>query len=422
MKNLVILGAGTGGAILANTMTRKLSGWKITVVDKAAEHIYQPGLLFIPFGLYGYKTAADVTQPVRNPLPKDVNFVSATVNGIDTQGRKVETTAGTIPYDWLILAMGCRIAPEEVEGLAEGMGINVFTFYDLPGALALQKALDGFKGGRLVLNLAETPIKCPVAPIEFVFLADYYFHQKGIRDRVEIVLVTPLTGAFTKPVATAALDKLAREKNIGIVPGFDLASVDHEAGVIRSYSGKEERFELLVSIPPNLGPEVIEDSGLGNGVGYAVVDMHTLKSKKAENTYALGDNTDCPTSKAGSVAHFEAEVVETNLLRELEGKEPLPGYDGHSNCFIESGYGKAMLIDFNYEVEPLPGMFPLPHLGPMSLLKETRLNHWGKLAFKQIYWNLLLAGRLPGDPLLPVQMSMEGKDISLLDHHGGKKT
>lgn len=418
MKNIVILGAGTGGSILANTLHRQLPGWRITVVDKAVEHVYQPGLLFIPFRLYGYETRGDVTQPIKSPLPRDVNFVNAQVAGIDYNGHRVETSAGTFPYDWLILAMGCRIAPEEVEGLAEGMGKNVFTFYDLEGALALQKALDGFKEGRLVLNIAETPIKCPVAPIEFVFLADYYFGLKGIRDRVEIELITPLTGAFTKPVAAEALGRLAVEKNIKITPGFDVASVDHEKGIVNSFSGAQTRFDLLVSIPPNLGPEVIDDSGLGNGAGYALTDMHTLKSKKGDNIYALGDNTDVPTSKAGSVAHFEAEVVETNLLREMEGKAPLPNYDGHTNCFIESGYGKAMLLDFNYDVEPLPGKFPLAHLGPMSLLKETRLNHWGKLAFKQIYWNLLLTGHLPGDPLLPVKMSLEGKDISLLKHGG----
>jgi len=412
MKRIVILGAGTGGVILANTLSRKLPDWDITIIDKAAEHIYQPGLLFIPFRLHGYETWDDIAQPIRTPIPDGVRFIVSEVKGIDYAANRVETTVGVVEYDWLILAMGCHLAPEAVEGLPESMGKNAFTYYEPNGAFQLQKALDGFKGGKVVLNIAEMPIKCPVAPIEFVFMADYYFHLKGIRDKVEIEFVTPLTGAFTKPMASEVLGRIAAEKNVKITPNFDISSVDHDGKVIASYSGQKVPYDLLVSIPPNVGPEVIDDSGLGNGAGYALTEMKTLKSKKAGNIYVLGDNTDVPTSKAGSVAHFEAEVVETNIIREINGQQPLPDYDGHSNCFIESGFGKALLFDFNYDTEPLPGMFPLAHVGPMSLLKETRLNHWGKLAFKQVYWNLLLTGHLPGDPLLPVQMSMDGKDLS----------
>ena len=414
MKRIVILGAGTGGTILANTLSRKLSGWNITIIDKSQQHIYQPGLLFVPFRLHGYEEASDVTQPIKKPLPDGVDFVSAEVTGIDYAANKVETTAGEFGYDWLILAMGCRVDPTAVEGLPEAMGSSAHTFYELEGALALQKALDGFKEGKLVLNIAEMPIKCPVAPIEFVFMADYYLNLKGIREATEVELVTPLTGAFTKPVATAALNDIAAAKNIKIIPNFEVASVDSEKKVISSFSGEKVEYDILASIPPNVGPDVIDDSGLGNGAGFALTDPHTLKSKKADNIYVLGDNTDVPTSKAGSVAHFEAEVVEANILREISGQPPHPDFDGHSNCFIESGFGKALLIDFNYEIEPLPGAFPLPKMGPFSLLKETRLNHWGKLAFKQVYWNLLLTGHLPGDPLLPSAMSLEGKDVSLL--------
>ncbi|MBI5814816.1 MAG: NAD(P)/FAD-dependent oxidoreductase [Nitrospinae bacterium] len=419
MKNILILGAGTGGTILANTLTRKLSmkEWAITVIDKSAEHYYQPGFLFLPFRLYGYNSKSDVVHPAAKHIPSAARFVNAEVKLIDHQNRRVETTGGNFDYDWLILAMGCDVRPGEVEGLSEGMGKNVFTFYTMEGALALQDRLETMKEGRLVLNIADMPIKCPVAPIEFVFLADYYFHKKGIRDKVEIDLVTPLTGAFTKPVASHALGKIAEEKNIKIVPNFAISEVDHNAKTISSYGGGKVDYDLLVAIAPNLGPEVIEDSGLGNGVGYAVTDDKTLKVKKAERIYAIGDNTNVPTSKAGSVAHFEAEIVEANLLREIEGKEPIADFDGHSNCFIESGFHKALLFDFNYDTEPLPGTFPIPGVGPMSLLKETRLNHWGKMAFKYIYWTMLLSGHMPGDPLLPSHMSYSGKDLSQLKHH-----
>jgi sulfide:quinone oxidoreductase len=305
-----------------------------------------------------------------------------------------------------------------VEGLGEALGKNAFTFYTLEGALKLQKALEGMKEGKLVLNVADMPVKCPVAPIEFVFLADYYFQTKGIRERIEIEYVTPLTGAFTKPVANRVLHGVMDEKKIKVIPDFPISGVDHGRKAITSYTGQSISYDLLCSIPPNLGPDVIEESGLGDGMGYAVTDDKTLKSKRADNIYVVGDNSNVHTSKAGSVAHFEAEIIVENLLREIRGKEPLPSFDGHSNCFIETGFHKAFLLDFNYDVEPVHGTYPLPGIGPLSLLKNTYLNHWGKMAFKWVYWNLLLTGHLPGDPLLPSRMSMSGKNLDEIKHHG----
>lgn len=418
MKKLLILGAGTGGTILANTLSRRLDmkEWSITLIDKDNLHHYQPGYIFLPFKLYGYERMDHVVLPITKPLPNTVRFVKAEARLIDHENKKVETSEGDYDYDWLILAMGCRVAPDEVDGMPDAFHTrNASTFYTLDGAMKLQELIGNMKEGRLVLNIADMPIKCPVAPIEFVFLADYYFQQKGIRDKVEIDYVTPLAGAFTKPQATKVLSEIAKQKSITIVPNFAISDVDAEGKVIRSFDGRSVEYDVLAAIPPNLGPEVIEDSGLGNGVGYAVTDEKTLKVKKAENIYALGDNTNVPTSKAGSVTHFEAEIVEENFLREIEGKEPLPDFDGHSNCFIESGFHKALLFDFNYDTEPLPGVFPLKGIGPFSLLKETKLNHWGKMAFKDVYWSLLLRGHLPGDPLLPARMSFSGKDLSTLE-------
>ncbi|MGK7345201.1 MAG: type III sulfide quinone reductase, selenoprotein subtype [Candidatus Nitrospinota bacterium M3_3B_026] len=417
MKKLLILGAGTGGTILANTLIRRLDPrqWSVTVIDKGDLHYYQPGYIFLPFKLYGYTRRDDVVEPITKPLPAKAEFVKAEVKLIDHEKKRVETTDGVFAYDWLVLAMGCDIRPGEVDGLAEAMGKGAaHTFYSLDGAMRLQRAIENMKEGRLVLDIADIPIKCPVAPIEFVFLADYYFQQKGVRSGIEIDYVTPLAGAFTKPQATRVLSGIAEEKGVRIIPNFPISEVDHKKKVIRSFDGESVEYDLLVTVPPNLGPDVIDESGLGDGAGYAVIDDKTLKVKKAENVYALGDNTNAPTSKAGAVAHFEAEIVEENILREIEGKEPLPDFDGHSNCFIESGFHKALLFDFNYKTEPLPGVFPLKGVGPFSLLKESRLNHWGKMAFKDVYWSLLLRGRLPGDPLLPARMSYSGKDISTL--------
>ena len=226
------------------------------------------------------------------------------------------------------------------------------------------------------------------------------------RCNIEIELVTPLTGAFTKPVASAALGKLCEEKNIKIVPNFEITQVNPEAKTIESAKGEEVNYDLLVTIPPNLGSQVIMDSEIGNVMGYMETDNYTLKSKKYANMYIIGDATDVPTSKAGSVAHYQSDIVVENLLREIEDLPPLPDFDGHSTCFIVSGHEKAVLIDFNYKVEPLPGKYPFPGFGPMSLLEESYLNYWGKMMFKWVYFNLMLKGKeLPLEP----QMFMAGK-------------
>jgi len=414
MKNIVVLGAGTGGALIANMLTRKLDAreWAITIIDRAHRHWYQPGLLFIPFRLYGYEREDDVVRGIQDPLPGEVKFVNTEIKLIDHETKKVETEDGTFPYDWLVSAMGCRVAPEEVEGMEEAMNNGAHTFYTGDGAFRMQQALQDMKEGRLVIDIADMPIKCPVAPIEFAFLADYYFHLKNVRDRIDITLVTPYDGAFTKPNASRVLSQIAAEKNIKIEPNFALESVDAGARQLHSYEGKSLEYDLLCAIPPNLGPEVIEESGLGDGTGYGLTDPRTLKSRKAEYVYFIGDNSNVSASKAGSVAHFEAETVVENLLREIDGKNPLPSFDGHANCFIESGHHKALLIDFNYDMEPLEGSFPLPHVGPFSLLKESYINHVGKIAFKWVYWNMLLPGHLPKVPLLPSHMNFMGKDVS----------
>jgi sulfide:quinone oxidoreductase len=312
-----------------------------------------------------------------------------------------------INYDYLVIATGSHIHPEETEGLMDGgWHKNIFDFYTIEGATALSRFLKFWKGGRLVLNIAEMPIKCPVAPLEFIFLADWFFHERGMRDKVEIVLATPLPGAFTKPRASAILGDLLEEKGINLEPDFNIMEVDNTKSLIRSYDEREIPFDLLVSIPTNMGSDVIERSDMGDELNFVPTDKHTLQSKKWENVWIIGDAGNTPTSKAGSVAHFMLDVLIDNILRHMEGLEPQPKFDGHANCYIESGFEKGILIDFNYDVEPLPGKFPLPGFGPFSLLKESAANHWGKMMFRWIYWNILLKG---GEMPFESQMSMAGK-------------
>jgi len=408
MKKLLILGAGTAGTMMAAKMRRNLDpdAWSITVVDQDNRHIYQPGLLFIPFSVYRTR---DVIKPRSRYIPGGVDFIVSEIDAIAPAENKVRLMGGVeLEYDFLVIATGSRIVPEETEGLTgEGWYETAFDFYTLEGASRLEDALEAWEGGRLVLNVVEMPIKCPIAPIEFVCLADWYLTERGVRDKTEIVYTTPLDGAFTKPRASAMLGDILEKKNIKVESLFSAGSVDGDRRVLKSWDEREIEYDLLVSIPTHMGSETVERSDMGDELSFIPTDKHTLQAEGFENVFVLGDATDLPSSKAGSVAHFQGEVLEENLLRAIQGRPLIDEFDGHANCFIETGFGKAVLIDFNYDVEPLPGKYPVPGVGPLSLLGESEMNHWGKMAFRWVYWNMLLKGaEIPG---VESRMSMAGK-------------
>ena len=409
MRHLLVLGAGTAGTTLVNKMRGLLADdeWAITIVDARTEHHYQPGYLFIPFERY---TPSQVTKPQSGFIPAGVSWITADVEEIRPDDNLAVLGDGsTLEYDQLVIATGATPRPDQTPGMTGSeWRKSVFDFYTLEGATALRDALAKWDGGRLVVHITETPIKCPVAPLEFSFLADSWFRQRGMRDRVEIVYVTPLDGAFTKPIASKQLGGMLEDRDIGVETDFYVEQVDNDRKLLVSYDEREIPFDLLVTVPLNMGAEFIARSGLGDELNYVPVDPGTFLSKAWDNIFAIGDAADLPTSKAGSVAHFAVEVFGENFIHHVAG-EPMPiRFDGHANCFVESGDGKGLLIDFNYETEPLPGKYPLPVVGPFSLLDETRINHLGKLMFKTIYWNALLPGRkVP----LPALMSMAGKKV-----------
>lgn len=396
-KRIVILGAGTGGTLTANRLRRAYEEHdvEIVVVDRDDDHLYQPGLLFVPFGLAEPDT---LVRSRRRLLHDGIVLRRAAVDRVDTDAGVVVLDDGArLRYDVLVVATGAVLDPEEVEGLTgPGWMEDVFTFYTLRGAVALRDALARFEGGRLVVNVADMPIKCPVAPLEFCFLADAYFRRRGIRDRVELTYVTPLDAAFTKPVAARTLGGLLAKKDIALVTEFDIGSVSGGPRRLVSFDGREVPFDLAVVVPPHGGaPYVGRSRGLGDELGFVRVDPHTLRSPLWPNVFAIGDAAGVPTSKAGSVTHFQGEVLVENVRRFLDGLPPDASFDGHTNCFVETGSGRALLIDFNYDTEPLPGHYP-GTVG-LPLLRESRLNHFGKLAFQWFYWHGLLPGRdVPG--------------------------
>jgi sulfide:quinone oxidoreductase len=408
MKQLLVLGAGTAGTMVVNKLRPLLDAdeWKITIVDQHETHYYQPGFLFIPFGMY---SKSDVVKPKRDFIPSGVELIMSPIELIEPEHNRVRLAKDGryLNYDFLVIATGAHTHPEQTPGLQEHEWYkSIYDFYTIEGALALARHLRTWQGGRLVVNVVENPIKCPVAPLEFIMLADWFFHEQGIRDRVELVYATPLPGAFTKPIAAKHLGDILEQKGVKVEPEFMVMEVNPDAKKIVSYDEREVEYDLLVTVPLNTGDELIARSGMGDELNYIPVDKHTFLSPKYANVFVLGDAAAVPTSKAGSVAHFAVDTFAENFERYIDGLEMLPTFDGHANCFIESGFGKGLLIDFNYDVEPLPGRYPLPGVGPFTLLQESEMNHWGKMMFRWMYWNILLKGQqLP----LPARMSMSGK-------------
>ena len=409
MKTFLVLGAGTAGSLISRKMVNKLdpNEWKVVLVDKDNDHFYQPGYLFIPFNMY---KPEDVVKPKNQFIPKNIEFIISEIELIEPEENRVKLVKDgqVIQYDYLVIATGADIYPEETEGLKDGGGWrnNIFDFYTAEGATALRDFMDKWQGGRLVVNVVENPIKCPVAPLEFLLLADWYFTKRGIRKKVDLVYATPLSGAFTKPAASAALSKVLEQRGIHMETDFAIGQVDAGSNKIISYDDREVPYDLLVSIPTNMGAPVIGRSGMGDDLNYVHTNKQTLQSEKWENIWVLGDAANIPASKAGSVIHFQMDGAFENILAHMAGKEMEHKFDGHSLCYIESGYGKAIMIDFSYDTEPLRGTYPLPLVGPFSLLRETVINHWGKMAFRFMYYDLMLNGiNVP----LPSKYSTVGK-------------
>jgi len=411
MKHLLVLGGGSAGTMVVAKLRPRLdpNEWRITVVDQDDEHHYQPAYLFIPFGTYRRQ---DAVKRRSRFIPEGVELAFGRPAKVETDRDTVTLEDGTeLAYDQLIVATGTTPRPEETEGtLGAEWRKSVHEFYTLEGALALKEALARFDGGRFVVHITEMPIKCPVAPLELAFLADAHFRERGIRERVELVYVTPLDGAFTKPVAAAHLGHLLAERDIAVETDFMIERIDDGAKAIVSYDEREIPFDLLVTVPLNKGADFLAGSGLADHLNYVQVDKHTMQSRHVPNVFGLGDAADLPTSKAGATVHYSIDVFVENFLLHARGLPMTHAYDGHANCFVESGNGKGLLLDFNYDTQPLPGRYPLPGVGPFALLEESELNHAGKLMFKWAYWHVLLRGReLP----LPADMSMAGKFLEV---------
>ena len=374
---VVILGGGVGGTLCANLVARRAGRRAhVTVVDTTGQHVYQPGFLYVAVG---QQAPQALSRPEARLLRPGVTLVRDTAVRVDPEGRTVALASGrTLPYDHLVLATGSRAVMGEVPGARDA-----HDFYTMSGAVRLHRALEAFTGGTILVGVAGIPYKCPPAPVEFVFLLDDYLRARGIRERAEIKLLSPLNRAFTIEATSKLVQPILAERGIELVTFFNVETVEPETRTVTSLEGETFPYDLLVLVPPHRGQQVIEDSGLGDERGWIPVDRRTLRHERFERVWALGDATSIPISKSGSVAHSEAPIVARQIVAAVRG-EPGPDrlYEGTVMCFLETGRGKATTIRFDYEHPPVS---PRP----------ARIWHLGKALFNKAYWHTVPQGRLP---------------------------
>jgi sulfide:quinone oxidoreductase len=384
MERIVVIGGGVGGTLTANLLARRLRrridahDVSVTLVDEGGEHVYQPGFMYIAMGS---ERAERLHRPERSLLDRRVHLTIARARRIDAEARSVELETGdTIGYDWLVLATGARIVPEEVEHFET----EAHHFYGADAAARLRAALDALDGGRIVIGIAGMPYKCPPAPLEVAFLVEAELRARGLRDRSEIHFCSPIGRAFTIESVSEMATPILAEKGIELHTFFNVEAIDPARRVVESLEGEELSYDLLVLVPPHRGAQLVIDSGLAPAAGWLPTDHHTLEVKGHERIYALGDATDLPLSKAGSTAHFEAPIVVERIVAGVEGRPPDPvagSYTGKVMCFFEVGDGKGTLLQFDYDHPPRPP-------------KPGRIWHLGKVVFNRIYWHTVPQGRV----------------------------
>ena len=370
-KKVLIVGGGIAGTIVANGLCRNLgpeikrNEINLRMLGATENHMYQPGLLYLPFGKFRER---ELFREQRKVLDDRVIFDVDPVSKIEVDTNSLATESGkSYEYDYLVIATGSRIRPDTIPGMEEG----AHWFYDLKGARKLRQTLQDFDGGRIVINV-NAPHKCPVAPIEVSFMVYDFLKERDLLDKSEITYTYPIGRLHgLEPVANwiqPEFDKFG----IKYETFFNAKQIDSQKKTVETEEGESHPYDLLITIPPHSGSQVIEDSGLGAG-GWIPTERDTLLREGSTNVFVVGDTTNLPISKAGSTAHFEADTTIENMTSLLTEGHWAKNYDGKVFCFIETGFKKGTYICFNYD-------------NPPKVETPSQMIHWAKLGYNRLYW------------------------------------
>ncbi len=375
-KTIVVLGGGVGGLTAANELHKRLGRQhRVVLVDKSAQHLYTPSLLWV---VTGQRQPGQITKELRRMLDPGVEVLHAEVKEIDAEKQSVKTSVGERGYDYLVVALGADIAPEAMPGYQDA----AHNFYDLEGATSLKQALDRFDGGRVVVAVSSLPYKCPAAPYEAALLIDDALRRRGVRDRADVQMFAPEPQPMpvAGPVVGNAVKGMLERQGIGYHPSLQLSRVDGERRELVFADGSTAGFDLLAGVPPHRPPRAVKESALANEAGWVPVDRRTLRTR-FENIYAIGDvaAVGLPNGKllpkAGVFAHAQALAVAGTIAAQIQGTSGLE-FDGVGFCWIAMARGKAGFAAGAFYAEPDPAM---------DLRQPGRLWNIGKVLFER-YW------------------------------------
>ncbi|MBI4337705.1 MAG: NAD(P)/FAD-dependent oxidoreductase [Chloroflexi bacterium] len=374
-KTVVVLGGGVGGLVTANELRQRLGQeHKIVLMDQEGRHIFWPSLLWLQVGL---REPESFVRDLGLLERKGIRVVKGRVTKIKPQQKVVQVDSTEIAADYLVVSLGAHLAPEIVPGLAEA-GHNL---YSLAGAVAVRDQRKALARGSLVVLVAKTPFKCPAAPYEAAMLLDHDLRKRKVRDRVEVSLFTPEPGPMpvAGPEVSAGVKHLVEERGIAYYPGHQVTEVDRANKTLRFANGTKARFDLLVYIPPHRAPSAVQEAGLSGASGWVAVNRHTMETQ-FPGVYAIGDVTTIPLTvgmplpKAGVFAHRQGEAVAQTIAAQITGKGGPGAFDGHGECFVEVGGGKAGFGRGNFYGEPKPAV---------KLYNPGRHWHAAKLLFEK---------------------------------------
>lgn len=376
-KNIVVLGGGVGGLVAANRLRKKLDKeHSVIMVDRRIQYEFTPSF---PWLMLGWREPRQITRDLNRISRKGIEYINAEVTGIDPKNRLVRTSSKDLNYDYLVVSLGAELMPDALPGFSE----SAYNLYEMNQVEKLRDALNKFSSGALTVLISSLPFKCPAAPYEAAFLADYHLRKKGVRSQVDLQLYTPevLPMPVAGPIIGNAIKHLLEQRNIGFNPTMKAMSVDKKKKEITFEKGEKTKFDLIIGIPTHKSPTVVREAELTDQTGWVPVDKGKLTTR-FDDLYAIGDVTaiKLPSGmmlpKAGVFAHHEAEVVTNNIVADIEGTGTKKEYDGNGYCFMEIGFGKAGFASGNFYAEPKPDV---------KLRKPRWFWHWGKIMFEK-YW------------------------------------